>query len=251
MGKHTNTLNVFVSILTIIILIAIILSFNIFGLGSLASKGLDSINSISGNLKDTANTIQCPDYVIPSRISLVEEPIRREITRSWKDGTPIGFDDSGDSWATVGKTLFESSCRNGALEGENKNYFYCNNLLYSKETQQTDSNGLIIKNSNLNYRINIVIKPEGNWSILKEPSMERNMLTDDEQEFIDENPANVPKIFNEVMNRNGIYLLDASYIYSQEKRWIKINGEVWVSKSNKVDSIFRNYSVIQSTCVKI
>ena len=58
---------------------------------------------------------------------------------------------------------FTSSCHKGSKEGENINYTYCQNLQYSKTTQEVSKEGIIGKEIKENYKVGLVLKPEGNW----------------------------------------------------------------------------------------
>ena len=269
---------VWLIIIVIIILIAIVYAYDIGGLKTSTNKILNNINLSSSSSYSNSfrlNTKNCPSDIIPDKITIIEYPVR-DFIGSWKDGTPINEYKSPDDYSIDILTIFNKQCHQGNNQGENINYFYCNNLFYSKNIQKINSNGDIISKYDNNYTINIILEPDtGNFTIFKYSfPLTNDMFT--QAELSDEPSID---LILKVAERNNIYPLSSidwnfklsSYANTNMTTkfdkitwqyrnpftgmsWVLINGKVWLTSNNERGylerGIYRNYTILNANCMK-
>lgn len=68
--------------------------------------------------------------------------------------------------------LYKSPCHKGASEGENLNYYYCENLAYYKENQEISEEGVIGKKTKEEYRVRMTLKEIGPRQIIEKRIVE-------------------------------------------------------------------------------
>ena len=147
-----------------------------------------NIKGITGNVvgnveeikEDLADKI-CPENIIPEKITLHEAEGTAGNPESlyyfwaiyntnWEDETEIKrYEGETIDFFRAIDDSFGIKCRKGSEEGENTNYFYCDNLLYSPSKTKVNSEGVIESSEKSNYKINLVLEPIENeeWYIRK------------------------------------------------------------------------------------
>ncbi len=252
--RNNNITWTIVGILIIIILGGYILTYDFFGIGTVVEKGINKIkNSFSGE-----RIVECPDYIIPERITLLEPEseitgIKKDFSSTWNDGTGIGR----YNMASLLGGNFQYSCSKGSKEGENINYFYCSGMRYQRTMEDIDKGGNIDEIEVREYSIDLVLKPQGNW-VIKEvltTTSEMNQYQTEISEAISRGDLGEAKrLQNLELNFYGIFeLYDYNSVYDSinDLRWLYGEGEVWVEEE-KIGhfNIYNNYSIVSSKCRK-
>lgn len=154
-----------VGILSCIILIAFIFSFNIFGLGTLTNKVFSGIGNVGSEVKTKINTGDCPAGIIPEKIEVwtLENAggdswteVYQMTTNKWEDGVSMEryIDPKNPAWYVFSN----QDCREGSESGENVNYRYCDPRVYKSSKNIVDEQGNIKGSENLDYLVYFVLK---------------------------------------------------------------------------------------------
>ncbi|GBE19645.1 MAG TPA: hypothetical protein ENG87_02275 [Candidatus Pacearchaeota archaeon] len=95
---------------------------------------------------------KCPSDIIPTFLSTEDYDSWDGTGLYWYDGTPMS------KYREYTHTPALDLCRKGKFEGENINYFYCNNLIYDKSETEISEEGKIGKTITTRYVINLEVK---------------------------------------------------------------------------------------------
>lgn len=191
MGKKSflERLWLIITILIIIILISFVWGYNLFGIKTVVTKGVESLKGLSSEVNIE---VECPQWIIPSEIDLIKED-RPLIGESGLSGFILsdeqGLEDFIYKWdpkwlddqemsmyppTPEGHAIdfSRSHCVRGSGEGQNINNYYCN-LGYSKTTTEISDEGLIGKTNTISYNIKLVLEEKEHIRIVRGYSLDR------------------------------------------------------------------------------
>jgi hypothetical protein len=126
-----------------------------------------SWGSIVSSFKNIGNFGQCPKGIVPQVIEFqntchpwAETNCVLELDSGslWGDGIKVGLYDYMGKMQTYSEDFPVVVCNKGSSEGQNVNYFYCGNLVYSKSSQLISSTGVVGKNEVGEYNIDLVLQ---------------------------------------------------------------------------------------------
>lgn len=118
---------------------------------------IDKIEETKENLKENVADKTCPANIIPEKLILYEE--KGIVDGKWKDGTEIvRYESTSDISRFIDDTVYGITCARGNEEGENINYFYCDNLLYSPAKTGVNDEGVLESTGKMDYKINLVLE---------------------------------------------------------------------------------------------
>jgi len=133
---------------------------------TLKGNSLESSENGGSLIQKVFDEIECPEGIIPDNITFYKNQMISGIDEEkmkttglflldpvWKDGTPFGMP-SGLTYLGFETDYY---CHRGSGAGENINYFYCNDLTYSKEIKDIDPKGNILRIENKKYKIDLII----------------------------------------------------------------------------------------------
>lgn len=145
-------LRIVFSIVCIILILGLLTSLNIFNLGVTYNNLKESLSESFKNIKTSEKN--CPDGIIPEELifrgkywtsdRIVSPKSGYDCISSWADGTKLD------------KVSYGYLCRSAENKGENENFYYCEDLIYS--AQPISEMGELGKL--LEYNINLVIEED-------------------------------------------------------------------------------------------
>jgi len=129
-------------LIILIILIGFVWAYN---------YGYIKLPNISSN-QNIIDKNRCPEGIVPTIISMKNYFEYDGTGLLWFDGTAMNKF-KPDKFSPP-----PALCRKGEFEGENVDYFYCNNLIYSKIETNISEEGIIGKTTTTNYMINLEVR---------------------------------------------------------------------------------------------
>lgn len=186
MRKKYN-LNMIIAILVIIILIGFIWGYNVLGIRTTITKGVENLKGLSSNVNVQ---VECPEGIIPSEIDLIKEdkPLLGESGLSgfelsegqqatliyrwdpeWLDGQKMTMYPPASSDLIYDAT--KRHCFKSSEEGKNINYYYCD-VGYSKTTTDISDEGVIGETKTISYKINLVLEKKEHIRVVKGYSLD-------------------------------------------------------------------------------
>lgn len=168
-----------VGFLFVIILIAYIFNYNLFGIKTLYHNSISTIKGTTYEIKEKVNTGECPGGIVPEHIYLNKdllgiynytEPYFGNYFSMlpwsyWADGSEMNLMDQ--DWGSLNRGY--SLCHHGREVGENVSLIYCNNLSYSKSITPISEGGIVGKTESVSYKVNIIITKIGETAVLGKP----------------------------------------------------------------------------------
>jgi hypothetical protein len=102
-------------------------------------------------------------YVIPT---IINNP--RTITSNWRDGERIQVPEYA---------IFNQYCHKGNSAGENKNNYYCEDLVYNHPFEKVSADGEIIEKGSVEYVISLELKPLGNVKFIESKQVSGSLFS--------------------------------------------------------------------------
>lgn len=147
-------------LLTFIIIILII--------GTLYAIATDKINLSTLKSLGIPKENNCPEGIVPIKIVVkigeFYEGYKQyspsfKINDKWADGTNIQVYYGENSAPWIG--IAEDDCQRGSSTGQNINYFYCRPLIYQNTKTEISPEGVVGRQKEYKYHIDLVLKPLG------------------------------------------------------------------------------------------